>query len=97
MMMRNNPVAATLLGLLLASAIFTTVLTYRYVDSLRKLRGLQGSVLQINNSRNIIQALANETLEYSKKNPSIEPLLQSIGLKPAPSSPAAGPAKPGAK
>ena len=95
--MKNNPLAATLLGLLLVSTIFTTVLTYRYIASLRKLRGLQPAIVQINNNRNIMQALANDTVEYSKRNPSIDPLLQSVGLKPGPNAPAAAAAKPATK
>jgi hypothetical protein len=31
-------------------------------------------------------ALANDTLEYSKKNPAIDPILESVGLKPAKSN-----------
>lgn len=95
--MKNNAVTATLLGMLLVSAIFTAVLTYRYVSSLRKLRGLQPAIVQINYNRNFMQALANEMVEYSKRNPSIDPLLQSVGLKPGPNAPAAGAAKPATK
>jgi len=83
--------------MLLVSTIFTAVLTYRYVASLRKLRALQPVVVQINFNRNIMQALANELEEYSKKNPALEPLLRSISPKPGPNVPATGAAKPAAK
>jgi len=95
--MKNNIVAATLLGMLLVSTFVTAVFTYRYVSIDRKLRGLQVTVDQINNNRNIMQALANDTLEYSKKNPSIDPILQSIGLKRSTNAPAPAPAKPATK
>jgi hypothetical protein len=36
----------------------------------------------------MINALANDTVEYSKKNPDIDPILESVGLKPAKSAPA---------
>jgi len=92
--MKNNPLAATLLGMLLVSTIFTAVLTYRYVSSLRKLRALQPVVVQVNFNRNIMQALANELEESGKRNPALEPLLRSISPKPASNSPAAGVTKP---
>ena len=95
--MKNNPLAATLLGMLLVSTIFTAVLTYRYVSSLRKLRAMQPVVVQINFNRNIMQALANELEEYSKRNPSLEPLLRSISPKSGPNAPATGAAKPAGK
>ncbi len=95
--MKNNPLAATLLGMLLVSTIFTAALTYRYVSSLRKLRGLQPVVVQINFNRNIMQALASELEEASKKNPSLEPLLRSITSKPGANPPAAGAVKPATK
>jgi hypothetical protein len=95
--MKNNPLAATLLGMLLVSTIFTALLTYRYVSSLRKLRAMQPVVVQINFNRNIMQALANELEEYSKRNPSLEPLLRSISPKPGLNAPTTGAAKPAGK
>lgn len=79
--MKNNALTATFLGMLLVSTLFTAVLTYRYIASLRKLRGLQPVIVQINYSRNFVQALVNETQEYSKKYPALEPLLQSVAQK----------------
>jgi hypothetical protein len=39
----------------------------------------------------MIQALANDTVEYSKRSPgpAIDQLLESVGLKPGKSAPAA--------
>ena len=95
--MRNNPVAATLLGMLLVSTILSAVLTYRYIASLRRLRGLQPMILQINYNRNFMQALLNETQEYSKKYPSLEPLLHSFVQKNSPGASAPTPARPATK
>ena len=92
--MKNNALAATFLGMLLLSTIFTAVLTYRYVSSIRKLRGLQPAILQINYNRNFMQALLTETQAYSKKYPSLEPLLQSVGQKNSPGAPTPAPARP---
>jgi hypothetical protein len=41
-----------------------------------------------------LQSLVNDTMEYSRRNPAIDPVLQSLGLK-APTAPtAAQPAPP---
>ena len=93
--MKNNTLAVTFLGMLLVSTLFTAVLTYRYISSLRKLRGLQPAIVQINYNRNFMQALANETVEYSKKYPGLEPVLQTV--RPKNPTGASAPAKPATK
>ena len=60
-----------------------------YISNTRELRSLQAQANMINNNRTVINALANDTIEYSKKNPDIDPILESVGLKPAKSAPAA--------
>jgi hypothetical protein len=95
--MKNNALTATFLGMLLVSTLFTAVLTYRYIASLRKLRGLQPVIIQINYNRNFMQSLVNETQEYSKKYPSLVSLLQSIGQKNSPGAAATAPARPATK
>ena len=54
-------------------------------------------MIQIDYNRKVMQALANETVEYGKKNPSIEPLLRSVGLNAAAGAPAPASAKPATK
>ena len=43
---------------------------------------MQMQVLSINRQRPLLQSLASDTLEYSKHNPAIDPVLQAIGFKP---------------
>jgi hypothetical protein len=71
-------------------------LCWTFIGNARELRSLQAQATQINNSRAMIQALANETIEYSKTHPAIDPILESVGLKPGKASPAPTP-KPAAK
>lgn len=88
--MKNNPLTRVLLGLLVVSALASVVLCWLYISDTRQLRALQGQANIINNNRTVMTALANDTLEYSKKNPAIDPILESVGLKPSKSgSPAA--------
>jgi hypothetical protein len=95
--MKNNALTVTFLGMLLVSTLFTTVFTYRYIASLRKLRGLQPVIVQINYNRNFMQALLKETQDYSKKYPALEPLLQSVAQKNSPGVSAPAPARPATK
>jgi hypothetical protein len=47
---------------------------------------LQVQATMINNNRATINALANDVMEYSKKNQAIDPILESVGLKPGKSN-----------
>ena len=85
-----------LLLLQVICVVTAAVCCHEYVGYTRELRTLQAQTTFINNNRMQIQALANDTLEYSKKNPSIDPILESVGLKAAKSAAPTG-AKPTTK
>ena len=87
--MKNNPLTTVLLGVLTISALLSVWLCWRYISTTRELHSLQTQASIINNNRTVINALANDTVVYSKKNPAIEPILESVGLKPGKSAPTA--------
>jgi hypothetical protein len=80
--MRNNQIAVVLAGLLLLSTLLTAWLTLYYTRSVQKAQKLQPRAVAVGTSRNLIQALITDTMEYSKKNHEIDPILQQVGLKP---------------
>ena len=85
-----------LTGSLLAVAILCAFY-YLRTHELRKLQGLQAQATEVAAKKQVLTALVNEVLEYSKTNPSIDPILVSIGAKPGkPTAPAANP-KPASK
>ena len=86
--MKDTPLTTILLGVLTLSALASIVLCWVYISNTRELRTLQAQAAQINTSRAVITALVNDTVEYSKTHPAIEPLLESVGLKPGKSNPA---------
>jgi hypothetical protein len=79
--MKRNLLTALLMAALFVNAAGSAFLSYQYVRSVRLLQKVQYQRGLINREMSIFQALLNDTLEYSKKNPKIEPLLQTI-LKP---------------
>jgi hypothetical protein len=85
--MKDNPLTTTLLGVLTVSALTSVVLCWLWASNIRDQRELQRRLNMINSSRMVINSLANEAIEYSKKNPAIDPILESVGLKPAKSAP----------
>jgi hypothetical protein len=87
--MKNNPLTTVLLGVLTVSALASVVLCYLFVTNTRQKNSLQSQANFIVYNRNFVGALVNDTLEYSKKNPDIDPLLESLRLKPGKSASAA--------
>lgn len=91
--MKSNSLSAILLGVLAISALASIVLTMMYSTSSREFRQLQGQVAMVQNNRMVANQLVNELLEYSKRNPAIDPVLEATGLKKGPGSVKAAPAK----
>ncbi|MGO8931505.1 MAG: hypothetical protein ACLQU3_32020 [Limisphaerales bacterium] len=87
--MKNNPMTTVLLGVLTLSALASVVLCLLFTTNTRQKNLLQSQATAIINKRTIINALVNDVVEYSKKNQAIDPILDSVGLKPGKSTPAA--------
>jgi Tfp pilus assembly protein PilX len=89
--MKNNPMTTVLLGVLTLSALASVVLCLLFTTNTRQKNLLQSQATSIINKRTIINALANDVVEYGKKNPNpaIDSILESVNLKPAKSTPAA--------
>ncbi len=84
--MRNSPLTTILLGLLTLSAVASVVLCWLNISNTRELRSLQAQVT-VNNNNAFINALVNDSVEYSKTHHDIEPVLESVGLKLAKAAP----------
>ena len=93
--MKNSPLTTILVGVLAVISLWSLVLCGMYVHRSRQLVDLKNRAAAINYRQNAINSLVNDTVEYSKRNPAIEPILESAGVKPKSAS--AGAAKPGTK
>lgn len=101
-MIKTTTITASLGALVMVSVIGSTSLCFRYVRSLNAVLTLQpealrlqGQVGLIDRNRNIMRAMVADAVEYSKRNPAIDPILLKFDVKPKPSAPA--PAKPAAR
>jgi len=93
----KNHLGAVLATALFMSAVLAAWLAVRYYFSVSELQRLQQQYVFITNTRNGAQGLANEALEYGKRNPAIDPILLQFDLKPKPASAPAATSKPPAK
>jgi hypothetical protein len=70
------------------STVLSVIFCALYISSTRELRRLQWQMTFINSRTSAITSLANETLEYSKRNPAIDPILEAFNIKPKTGTPA---------
>jgi hypothetical protein len=90
--MKNNQLIAMLVGILFITTGVAGFLVFQYHSAHHKFQQVQA---EFNNTRALIQAISADTVEYSKKNPAIDPILKSFNLipgNPAPSAPSGKPA-----
>lgn len=94
--MKSNALTSLLVGAVIVCALTISWVSTRYIFAMGELQKLQGQYLEMNNSRTAVQNLANEAVEYSKRNPAIDPLLYQFEIKarPGTNAPAAAPVAP---
>jgi hypothetical protein len=93
--MKNSPLSTILLFLLTISVLCSVWFCLSYISNSRELHALRSQTSRINGRGMAFNALLTDLMEYSKKNPAIDPLLETIGLKPR--SAASGTNKPPTK
>lgn len=88
--MKNNGTTTTILNWALALAVIGVGIgalnNYFKTSEARK---LQSKIANYQNNQAIMQNLIAETLQYSQRNPAIDPILEAIGAKPGKNAPAA--------
>ena len=68
-------------GALALSLFLSAIFCIQYILMTREARMLNVQINIANAYRTTIQAMLNDCVEYSKKNPAIDPLLKSVGVK----------------
>jgi hypothetical protein len=80
--MKFNAVSIVLVGVLFFGAVVTIWLSLSYILCIRQIYRLDAQTITINNTLVAAQSLANQAIEYSKRNPAIDPILLQFDLKP---------------
>jgi hypothetical protein len=84
--MKSNGTTTILNWALIAGAILLVVSGIKYYNKSKTVRGYQVLVTEftrLQGAQNVAASLLNETMEYSKTHPAIDPTLEAIGAKPA--------------
>ena len=83
--MKNDNITTALNLVLAVLAILGVVFALQTIFRTREFRSLQGRATQANTYRMAVEALANDTIAYSQKNPNADILriLQPAIAKPA--------------
>lgn len=79
--MNRDPVTTILAGALLVSATLTAGICYAYLHVSQNNQQAQREMARLNAQRAVMQPLAAESLEFSRKHPSIIPVLQNLGVR----------------
>ena len=87
--MKMSPLTTILLVLVAFAAFASLGLCWACVKNISELNRLQVQEAMVLNNRAVINSLANDALEYSKRNPSLDPILESAKVKPPSQTPAA--------
>ena len=91
-MLRNNPIGSVLVSAFFLLALTACWLSVRYYFSVKEAQAMQFRAQAIEGTMAGMQRLVSETIEYSKKNPDVDPILFKFRLKTSPT--AAAPAAP---
>lgn len=79
--MKNSPFNAILLAAVVVSSLWSIWLCYTLISRTREVRALQAEANVVNYQQAVLNNLVGEAVEYGKKNPAIDPLLESLGVK----------------
>ena len=87
-MIKSNPLSVILVSVLFLSALASCWSAAWWFLGARELQALEYEFQSLSQTSTAMQSIANEALEYSRRNPSIDPLLVQFELKPRPAAPA---------
>jgi preprotein translocase subunit SecG len=76
--MKNNQLTLILVILFFLTTLATGLLVLRYNSSIHKTQDAQGRAKNAVILGKVFNQLIGETAEYGKKNPAVEPILQSL-------------------
>jgi hypothetical protein len=92
-MIKSNPLAVVLVTALFLSALASSWFSIWWFLGARELQSLEYQFQSMSQISSAMQSLANDAVDYGRRNPAIDPLLNQFDLKPKPApAPATQPA-----
>jgi hypothetical protein len=79
----SNLTVTLLRVVLVISVLLSLVFFWGGISKERQLRELRPQAALVNNNLGLMNSLANDVAEYSKKNPAIIPIMESANLRTA--------------
>ena len=79
--MKKTPATTVLLSILVASSLFSLVCCYLYVRTALRLRDLQRSTAGPQAYKAAFISLVKDVVDYSERDPAINPILEAAGFK----------------
>lgn len=83
-MIKNNPIGVVLVSALFLSALASSWFSLWWFMGTRELQGLEFQNQSLVRISQAMQSLANDAMEYSRKNPAMDPVLIQFEIKPRP-------------
>jgi len=88
-MIKSNPLAVFLVTALFLSALASSWLSLWWFLGARELQGIEYQFQSLNRISSAMQSMINDAMEYSRRNPAIDPVLLQFDLKTRQSAPPA--------
>ena len=81
-MIKSNPLAVVLVSALFLSALASSWFSLWWFLGAREMQAIEFQNQSLVRVSSAMQAIANDAVEYSRKNPAIDPVLVQFELKP---------------
>jgi hypothetical protein len=95
--MKKSPATTILWVILVGSSLLSVLFCGLYIRNALRLRDLQRNIASAQAYRSVFVSLINDTMEYSKRNQAVDPILEAAGFKPSKTAAAAPTTKPAGK
>ena len=88
-MIKSNPLAVFLVTALFVSALASSWFSLWWFWGAKELQSIEYQFQSLNHLSSTMQSLVNDAMEYSRRNPAIDPVLLQFDLKTRPAAPPA--------
>jgi len=81
-MIKSNPLAVVLVTVLFLCALASSLFSLNWYLGVKELESIEYQARSLSRISAAMQSLANEAVDYGRRNPAIDPVLLQFDLKP---------------